>query len=44
MNKCPYCDETVSQPLSQVVATTNAVIVVLISCPSCLKIIGVTRP
>jgi len=43
MNKCPYCDEIVSRPLSQLVATTNADIVVLVSCPSCLKIIGVTR-
>ena len=43
MNKCPHCDEIVSRPVAQAVESANGEIVVLVSCPSCLKIIGVTR-
>jgi len=43
MNKCPHCDQIVSRPVTQAVETANSEVVVLVSCPSCLKIIGVIR-
>jgi len=43
MNKCPYCEEIVSRPIAEAVETNTREIVVLISCPFCLKILGVTR-
>jgi|GEM_PF-737663 uncharacterized protein with PIN domain len=43
MNKCPHCNQIVSRPIAQAVESTNKEVVVLVSCPSCLKIIGVTR-
>ena len=43
MNKCPYCNQIVSRPIAQAVGFTNNEVVVLVSCPSCLKIIGVAR-
>jgi uncharacterized protein with PIN domain len=43
MNKCPYCNQIILRPIAQAVESTNNEVVVLVSCPSCLKIIGVTR-
>ena len=43
MNKCPYCEEIVSRPIAEAVETNTREMVVLISCPFCLKILGVTR-
>jgi len=42
MNKCPYCNQIVSRPIAQAVGFTNNEVVVLVSCPFCLKIVGVT--
>jgi hypothetical protein len=43
MNTCPYCNEFGSRPIAQAVETNNREVVVLVSCPSCLNILGVTR-
>ena len=43
MNKCSYCNQIILRPIAQAVESTNNEVVVLVSCPSCLKIIGVTR-
>jgi len=43
MNKCPFCDQIVSRPIFQAVEATNEEVVILVSCPACFSILGVTR-
>ena len=42
MNKCSYCNQIILRPIAQAVESTNNEVVVLVSCPFCLKILGVT--
>jgi len=43
MNKCPFCDQIVSRRIVQAVEAANGEVAVLVSCPACVSILGVTR-
>ena len=43
MNRCPFYDQIVFRPIVQAVEAANGEVVVLVSCPACFSILGVTR-
>ena len=43
MNKSLFCDEIVSRRIVQAVEAANGEVAVLVSCPACVSILGVTR-
>ena len=43
MSKCPFYDQIVFRPIVRAVEAANGEVVVLVSCPPCFSILGVTR-
>ena len=42
MNKCPFCDKIIAYPAS-LPSDVDGVPILLLSCPYCLKLIGIVN-